>query len=505
MLDEIGRRLRDAVGRLVPSGGLAERTVKSGLWQGGMDIGGQILQLVVLVVLARLLGPEAFGLIGIATLTLYTLNEFSTLGLNEALIQRNDDDVDRYLDTAWSVQLVRSVAIAAVLVVITPAVASFFREPRVVDILRVMAVVPLMNGLVNPGIVYFQKNLDFHKQFAYRMGGSMAQFLVSIGIALVEPSVWALVLGNVAGNFTRTVGSYLLHDYRPRPALNTAAIGELFGFGKWITASTMISFLLANGDDLVVGRLLPTAALGLYRYGYRLGEYSTHQFASIIGEVMFASYAKLQDDANALREAYFRALSFTTLLVFPMGVGATLIAPLFVRGLLGNEWVPIIPVFQLVAVWGLLSAATGRPDALWKAIGRPDYKPKLRSVWLVLGAVSVVPMTEQFGIVGTAAVMVGTYLVTIVPAEIYITVTNLETTYRRYFGTIAYPMVASTLMGVTVFTVRESVRLGSPIMELLLLVPLGMVTYGLSILCLDYWFDWELRDTYSLIVNAIRG
>jgi PST family polysaccharide transporter/lipopolysaccharide exporter len=505
MLDEIGRQLKTAVSNLIPSGGLAERTVKSGLWLGGIDIGSQILQLIVLVILARLLDPGAFGLVGIATLTLHSLNEFSKLGFNEALIQRNDDNVDHYLDTAWSVQLVRSAVLAAIVIMAAPTVASFFREPRVINLLRVIAVAPLMNGLINPGVIYFQKNLEFHKQFAYQMGSSVAQFLVSIGIALIEPSVWALVLGYIAENFAKMVGSYLLHGYRPRPAFNPTAISELFDFGKWITVSSMISFLLANGDDFVVGRLLPTAMLGLYRYGYRLGEYSTHQFASIIGEVMFASYAKLQDDLNTLREAYFHALLFTTLLVFPMGVGAIVVAPLFVRGFLGSEWMPIVPVFQLVALWGLLSAATGRPDALWKAVGRPDYKTKLRSIWLILGAGLVIPMTEQFGIVGTAAAMVGAYLVTIVPAEIYITVTYLETTYSRYLGTVVYPFSASMSMGIIIISVRESIYFGSSIVELLLLVPLGAVIYGISILSFNYWFDWELRDTCSIIVNAIRG
>lgn len=505
MLDEIRRRLKALIGRLVPSGGLSEQTVKSGFWRGGIDIGGRVLQLVVLVVLARLLDPEAFGLLGIVLVTLTTLDKFSRVGINEALIQRSADNIDDYLDTAWSVQLIRGVALATILVVGAPGVAAFFKEPRAIGLLRVMAIAPVMWGLRNPALVYFEKNLDFHKLFVYNIGSDVVQFLVSIGIALVEPSVWALLLGHLASDFTQLVGSYLLHEYRPRPEFSLTMARELFGFGKWVTISSMISYFVASGDDLVVGRLLPTASLGFYQYGYRLGKASAREFTSIITTVMFPTYSKLQDDLADLREAFFHTLVFTTLLVFPMAVGTVVVAPVFVRGFLGREWMPIIPVFQLIAVYGLLSAAIATSDALWKAVGHPDYKTKVRALWLVCVAILILPLTEQFGIAGTATAIVGAYLITEVPISIYIDVSYLETTYRRFFGTIVYPFIASTAMGVTVLTVRESVHVGTPIVEFLLLVPLGVVIYTIAILSLSYWFGWEFSETYSLVVNAIRG
>lgn len=470
-----------------------------------MDLGGHALQLVVLVFLARLLDPTAFGLVGIALVTIATLEQFTRPGFNEAIIQHEDENVDRYLDTLWSVQLVRGGAVALVLFSGAPLVAAFFNEPGVVDLLRVMAALPVLRALTNPGIVYFAKNLTFHKQFVYQMTASVAQFLVAIGIALVEPSVWALVFGYLTAGVFQVVGSYALQSFRPRPRFDTEAARELFDFGKWVTGSSIISFLLTNLDELVIGRLMPTAALGLYQYGFRLGRYTSREFSSIIAEVMFPTFSRLQDDLSALREAFFHTLSFNVVLVFPMAVGGIVVVPLFVRGFLGEEWIPVVPVFQLVSLYGMLSAAIGRGDILLKAIGRPDYRTKVRLVWLVAFVLLIVPLTERFGITGAALALVGSYALTEVPLTLYLVLNYLQTSYSRFFRTLSYPLAASLVMGSVTFFARERVDVGSPFLEFFLVVPIGVVTYSALVLGFLQWSDWEIDETYTLIRKAIQS
>jgi len=139
---------------LIPKGDVTERAVKSGIWVTLINVFDRILQLAKLVVLARLLAPSDFGLMGIALLTLAGLQQFSKLGIDTALIQQEEDDVDEYLNTAWSMKAIRGVVITGVAFVLAPYAAQFFSEPRATDIIRVIALSPLITGLQNPGVMH---------------------------------------------------------------------------------------------------------------------------------------------------------------------------------------------------------------------------------------------------------------------------------------------------------------------------------------------------------------
>ena len=132
---------------LVPKGDITEQAVKSGIWVTLINVFDRILQLAKLAVLARLLAPSDFGLMGIALLTLATLEQFSQLGIDTALIQREEKRVDEYLNTAWSMKIVRGIVIAGIAFVTAPFAAQFFNEPRATDIIRVIALAPLIRGL----------------------------------------------------------------------------------------------------------------------------------------------------------------------------------------------------------------------------------------------------------------------------------------------------------------------------------------------------------------------
>jgi len=352
---------------------VAERAVKSGVWASAITASDRVLQIVKLVVVAGLLGPSAMGLMGIALLTLATLDVFTNLGMDVALIQRSEDDVDAYLDTAWVLQLCRGAALAAVAWTAAPFVATFFGEPRSLDLIRVIGFSPLLLGLQNPAVMYFRKNLEFHRQFGYRVTGSLVDMSVALALAVATGSVWALVFGKLAGDATRTGASYVIHDYRPSVAFDLAKGRELFGYGKWILGAGVTSFLLGQGDDVFVGWFLGAASLGLYQLAYRLANAPATEITKVISSTMLPTYSKLQDDPAAVREAYFRVLQFTTLLTFPMSVGIFVTAPSFVAAFLGDAWAPMVPVMRALSAWGLLLSIGANVGPLFRALGRPDH------------------------------------------------------------------------------------------------------------------------------------
>jgi PST family polysaccharide transporter/lipopolysaccharide exporter len=495
-------RLRRLKRRLTPGGDVSERAVKSGIWATGANVVGRGLQLVKLVVLGNLLGPQQFGLVAYALLTLAAMRRSSKLGIKEALIQKEADDVTDYLDTAWTLEMLRGVALAALAVAAAPYVAAFFGEPRAEPVVKAMAVVPLLMGVQNPGIVYFRKDLAYDRQFVYLVGKSVVSAGVAIGVALVDPTVWALVLGDVAGVLTAMLLSYVLHDHRPRPALDRAKVGEMIGYGKWITASGVVVFLITEGDDAFVGWLLGSTALGLYQYAYKLSNAPATEVTQVISTVIFPTYAKLQDDAANLRRAYFKTVQLTTFVSVPLAVGIVAVTPTFVDAFLAPEWEAAVRVMQVLALWGLLRSIGATTGPLFQAVGKPDVATKIQVGKLVILAVAIYPATAAYGIEGTAAVVVGNALLFSAPVSTYLSVRVVEGSYRRFFAILAYPLVASAVMYAAVAFVGTAVTVG-PLPRFVVMVATGVATYGAAILAMETWGSYGLRDVIRTVTSAV--
>jgi len=234
---------------------LSQQVARGGFWVFALRITDRGLGFIRLIILARLLTPDDFGLLGISLLALSILGTFSGTGFGAALIQKKER-TDEYLDTAWTVQIIRGIVLFAILFTVSPLVAIFFNTPEAASIIKVLAFTQLLGGFNNIGIVYFRKELEFHKQFIYSFVSSVVAMLVAISLAFILRNVWALVFGLLAGNVTALILSYIICSYRPKIEFNLAKIKELFGFGKWILGSSILIFLGTHGDDVFVGKLL---------------------------------------------------------------------------------------------------------------------------------------------------------------------------------------------------------------------------------------------------------
>ena len=495
-------RVSDLIRRLTPSGGTGQRAMKGSVWLVVQNVLGRGLQLLTLVIIGRIVGPEALGLVGIALLTLSALDEFTTIGLREALVQREADDVDEYLATTWLLQTARGVVITGVVWAAAPLVGRVFGEPAAVPLVRAIGLSALFVGVKNPGVIYFQKRLEFHRDFVYQISGAVVQFLVAVGYVLVVPSVWAYVIGYLAGNLTRTVVSYLIHDYRPRLAFDADAARELIGYGKWITGSAAVYFLNSQGDDAFVGWLLGPAALGLYQYAYRFSNAPATELAQVVGRVTFPAYSQLQNDPDDARTAFFRALRVTGLVAVPMAFGIAVAAPSFVRAALGEAWVPMVPAMQLLAGFGLLKAVSTTFSAVWKALGRPDYSAKMGIARLLLVAVFAWPATTRFGITGISGVLVAVYLFPVFPADTYLVTNLLDTSPVRVFVELAYPLVAGTLMATAAAGVAWLLT-APPVVEFVAVVATGLFTYPLAVLLVERGLGWGVRPDIDALIDGV--
>ena len=502
-LEAIRRAAATLRSALVPGsdGDVVGRTVKSGVWAMLINVSDRGLQLGMVLVLASLLSPAAFGLMGIALLVVNALTWITRLGIDEALIQRRDEDVDDYLNTAWMLQIARGAVISAIAFAAAPLVGTAFSEPQVVPLVRALSLYPVIKGLQNPGVMYFLKNLEFHRQFVYQLTTRLAHVGVAVAYGVAFRSVWALAYGFLAGAVAKVLVSYVVHEYRPRPSFELDVARELFDYGKWITGSSIVSFIRSQGDDGFVGWYLGATTLGFYQIAYRVSNAPATEITQTISSVTFPAYSKVQDDVAALREGYFRTVKMTTLVAFPAGIGLLAVTPSFVYAFYDQSWTPMIVPMQVLAVFGVLHAVTSAASPLFRAVGRPEVETKLQTLRLAVLAALIVPLTELWGLTGTSLAVVGASVVG-APVAAVLSVRIIEGRLRDLLGIVAYPAIGSLAMGAGVVGLRRAIDLGA-LVEFPLLVLSGIALYAAVMLALERQFEYGLRPLLATLRDAM--
>lgn len=500
MLDRIVTILKN---RLVPTGSTKDKAVRGSVWLFAMRGFGRGIHLIKLAVLARLLAPGDFGLMGIALLVMYATERFSRLGFDEALIQHTEERVDEYLDTVWVMKIIRGVALGVIMYISAPLIAEFFDESRVRGLVQALAVLPPLRGAVNPGMIYFRKELNFHKQFAFGTAGNVTNFGASLIYAYFSPTVWALVVGNVIEEMVRLVLSYILHEYRPQLGFDSDNAKEMFAYGKWLTASGGILFFLNQGDDAFVGWFLGASALGFYQMAFRFGNAPATELTNVLSNVLFSTFSKLKGDLEQLRSAFTQSLQLVSLVSFPASIGIIIVAPVFVPIVLGDRWIPLIEELQILAATGMIRSLGGVFNNLFKSIDKPDVNTKIRGFRLVMLGALIWPLSAQFGTEGTAvAVTLTAGFSTIVQA--YLIISEMRIPVRSFLIELAYPLSSALSMGAMVYWLREYPPVGAGAIELVVLVLVGVLVYVAAMWTVSRFTGYDVSTTLSSVATSFR-
>jgi len=360
-------------------------------------------------VLARLLFPGDFGLFGLAALA---------MGMTEAVIVRPgfEDALvyerkgwRKYMDITWTVRIIRGLIIAVLMFfVIAPLAANFFANEKVFLLVRVLAIVIILDSIGNIGVIMFSKELMFNKKFFYNVLSTVFRVIVVIIAAWFLRNVWALVIGSIAGSLAYAVLSYWLHPFRPRFFLDKESFSYLFRFGKWVAFSGLITFLVTRGDSLTIGKLLDEESLGFYSLALGLGALPAMEVVRSLSGVLFPLYSKIQKDYERLKNIFIKVLRMVLAFVIPASVGMIVLAPQIISSVYGSRWLPMISALYVIVLFGLLKSFEFISKPLFMGIG----KPKLATIVTIIQAVVmysvIVPLTYKYGIMGAAlAVTVG--------------------------------------------------------------------------------------------------
>lgn len=310
----------------------------------------RLLSFISTLALARLLVPTDFGLLAMALTFEGAINALSSFPLWDALVRRPEEDT-RLHDAAFTLQAARSALTALALAAGAPAAAAWYGEPRLVPILFAIAGIELIVGFSNIGTVQFQRELRFDMQFKLQILPAILQLLVTLLLAWLTRSYWALLAGMATLRISRVVMSYVIHPYRPR--LSLTGWQELIGFSFWLWLAGLSGMLWGQIDSFVIGPLFGSATLGVYVLASQIAGLPYTELLGPLNAVLFASFSHAQRDRTTIAVNPMTVAVALLLIIAPIALVISAEAGSMVQLLLGNQWLAAVPLV-VIAAWRTL-------------------------------------------------------------------------------------------------------------------------------------------------------
>jgi len=309
------------------------------------------LGLLNVVILARLLSPEDFGLIAMAMVVIGFADSVLSFGVDRAIIQKGGSDT-RYFDTGWTIRVGQTISVAVIAAVAAPVIARIYAEPRVTLVIWIIAAATAIRAFENIGTITFHRDLQFGKEFQLNVTAQLISVPVTIGLAMYLGSYLALALGILARESLSTILSYVMSPYRPRFAL--LYWREIWSFSQWNVVHSIGTSIQAHVPTAMVGALGGAASVGKMGLAIELAMMPTAAIVAPIASVLVPGFVKLRDDALRYRAALMNAFSAIVLVATPFCFGIAAVAPELVPVMLGLKWMSIVTLMQIFAIAGLL-------------------------------------------------------------------------------------------------------------------------------------------------------
>jgi PST family polysaccharide transporter len=430
---------------------LRQQAAQGIVWSAIQKFGHQAISFIVFFYLARLLEPEAFGLVALASVFLAFVQIFLNQGFAEAIIQREELEPE-HLDTAFWVSLIISIFLTLISISVANLVAQGFNQPELTPIIRCLSLGFLLSAFNSVQQALFQRNLAFKALAARSLVASGAGGMVGVTMAFLGFGVWSLVGQQLTNNIAGILVLWWASDWKPRFKISQKHFHELFHFGINILGFNLLNFFNRRSDDFLIGYFLGATALGYYTIAYRLLLLMTNLLTNTMAQVALPTFSRLQSQPEKMRRAFYTATQLSSLVAFPAFLGMAVLAPELVAVVFGENWLPSVPVMQILAFIGILHAIEYFNQSVILAMGKPAWRFKINVV-NAIGNVIAFILVIQWGILAVAAAyVIRGYL--FLPLPLWAIYKLININLKTYWSQFIVPVVSSVTMVGVIFTIK---------------------------------------------------
>ena len=369
-------------------------------WRFAERCGAQAVSLVVSIILARLLAPEAYGTIALAMVFINILQVFVDSGLGTALIQKKDaDDLD--FSSVFYFNIAACLVLYAGLFLAAPSIAQFYGDPALTALVRALSLTVVVSGVRNIQQSYVSRHLLFKRFFFSTIGSTLASAVVGIAMAYAGFGVWALVGQSLSNVVTGTIILWATVPWRPRRMFSWQRLKGLLSFGWKLLVSSLLDTGYNNLRSLIIGKLYSSADLAYYNQGDKLPNLVITNINASIDSVLLPTMANEQDDPARVRSMTRRAIKTSTYVMAPLMMGLAACAEPLIRLILTEKWLPCVPFLRIFCITYMFwPIHTANLNAI-KALGRSDLFLKLEIVKKIVG-LTILLCTMWHGVMAMA-------------------------------------------------------------------------------------------------------
>lgn len=371
------------------SASLKQKTVKGVGWSFADNIANSGITFLVGLVLANILTPEEYGIMAMVTIFIAVSNSIVDSGFSNALIRKvNIRSVD--YNTVFYFNLIVSLFLYLILYVSAPALSVFFKEPVLVDVMRVIGWILIINALAIIPRTIFVRNINFKAQTKVSLIASVSSGVIGIGMALTGWGVWSLVGQQLTRQLFNTVFLWIFCRWRPLWEFSIQSFKELFGFGSKLLASGLIDTIYKDIYSLIIGRFYSAADLGQYTRASQFNTIFSSNLTSVVQRVSYPVLSSIQNEPERLLSAYRRVIKTTMLITFACMLGLAAVAKPLIVILIGEKWLPAVYFLQIICFSGMLYPLHAINLNILQVKGRSDLFLKLE---IIKKMIAVLPIT----------------------------------------------------------------------------------------------------------------
>lgn len=379
--------------------GYSKKAIIGISWMTAFRVVSRVIAFIRVVIIARLLVPSQFGVFGIASMALTLLEILTETGINIFLVQE-EKDIDSYVNDAWFVSILRGLLIACLIIITAPFIVTFFKIQQSLGVILLISLVPLIKGFINPSIVKFQKELQFGKEFYFRMAIFAFDSAVSIVVTLITHSVLGLVVGLISGSVLEVVLSFIF--IKPVPGMNfsISKINKILHRGKWVTLYGIFNYAASEGDNITIGKVLGPGSLGIYQMGYAIATLPISEIADVTNKVTFPVYSKISQDIKRLKRGFIKTLSLVSVVSILLGTVIFFFPKELFILIFSEKWADTVTVLKPLVIYGIIRGISGTTSSLFLSVEKQKYVAGMTFLRLTVLAVTILPFTIIYGIVG---------------------------------------------------------------------------------------------------------
>lgn len=479
---------------------LSIKATRGMFWSLAENFGLQVIQLVISIILARLLLPEQFGLIGMLTLFIALSQSLLDSGFGSALIQKKDVD---HLDacSVFYFNLLIGVILTCLLYVVAPLIAQFFHEPLLTSLTRFLSLSIIINAFGLVPSTMLTKRMDFKSLLKVSLISVLISGVVGVGLAMKGSGVWSLAIQSVLSTLIRAILLWQISRWRPSRIFSKVSLTSMFSFGSKMMMSGLLNTLFENIYQPLIGKFYSAADVGYYMRAQSLQTAAIQPAGSAIGRVIFPALAPIQDDRARLKQAVQKITTITMLFHFPLMIGLILIAKPLITLLLTDRWAASIPYFQLFCIVGLLYPMHIINLTILPAVGRSDLFFRLEVIKKIM-IIAAIAITFRWGITALLWGQVATSVIAYVLNSYYSGKLIGYTTIRQIIDLYPY-LFMSLLMGIIMYFVGTAINILLP--QLLVQIFAGLGAYITLIFFVNKSILVEIMNLTRQAINIPVG